>query len=68
MIGVLCKMGCIEFQCLLFFGIPNFGIGIPFSQFFNSGIQKQNLTRIFGIKNGMGIPLLMGVPEIRTKN
>jgi hypothetical protein len=26
------------------------------------------LNRIFGIKNGSGIPLPMGVPEIGTKN
>jgi hypothetical protein len=25
-----------------FFEIPNFGIGIPFSWFFNSGIHKKN--------------------------
>jgi hypothetical protein len=52
----------------IFFGILNFGIGIPMSQFFNSGIQKKNLTGIFGTKNGIGIPFQMGVPEIGTKN
>jgi hypothetical protein len=51
-----------------FFEIPNFGIGIPISQFFNSTIQKKIPTGIFGIKNGIGIPLPMGVPEIGTKN
>jgi hypothetical protein len=55
-------------SCVHFFGIPNFRIGILISQFFNSGIQKKNSTRIFGIENGIGIPLPMGVPEIRTKN
>ncbi len=30
--------------------------------------SKKNLTGIFGIKNGIGIPLSMGVPEIGTKN
>jgi hypothetical protein len=29
---------------------------------------KKIPTRIFGIKNGIGIPLTMGVPEIGTKN
>ncbi len=51
-----------------FFGIPNFGIGIPISRFFNSEIHKKILTGIFGIENGIGIPLPMGVPEIGTKN
>ncbi len=36
--------------------------------FFQQRNSKKNLTRIFGIENGMGILLLMGVPEIRTKN
>ncbi len=52
----------------IYFGIPNFGIGIPIFQFFNSGIRKKNPTGIFGIKNGIGNPLPMGVPEIGTKN
>jgi hypothetical protein len=52
----------------IFFGIPNFVIRIPISRFFNSGIRKKNPTGIFGIKNGIGIPLPMGVPEIGTKN
>ena len=30
--------------------------------------QKKNSTGIFGIKNGISIPLTMGVPEIGTKN
>ncbi len=44
------------------------GFRIQISWFFNSGIQKKNPTGIFGIKNGNGIPLPMGIPEIRTKN
>jgi hypothetical protein len=51
-----------------FLGIPNFGIGILISQFFNSGIQKKITTGIFGIKNKIEILLPMGVPEIGTKN
>jgi hypothetical protein len=30
--------------------------------------QKTIPTGIFGIENGIGIPLTMGVPEIGTKN
>jgi hypothetical protein len=30
--------------------------------------QKKKTTGIVGIKNGIGIPLTMGVPEIGTKN
>ncbi len=66
-IDVSCEMRCIQLLCF-FFGIPNFGIGILISWFFNSGIEKINPTVIFGIKNGSGIPLSMGVPEIGTKN
>ncbi len=33
-----------------------------------SGLKKYFPTRIFGIKNRIGIPLTMGVPEIGTKN
>ncbi len=51
-----------------FFRILNFRIGIPIWWLFNSGIQKNNLTKISGIGNGIGIPLPMGVPEIGTKN
>jgi hypothetical protein len=45
------------------FGIPNFGIGIPICQFFNSRIQKKIPTVISRIENGIGILLPMGVPE-----
>jgi hypothetical protein len=50
-------------------GIPN--IANQNSNFLTlqtSEFQKKNPTRIFGIKNGIGIPLTMGVPEIVTKN
>jgi hypothetical protein len=33
-----------------------------------SEFQKKNPTGIFGIKNGIGILFMMGVPEIGTKN
>ncbi len=52
----------------IFFGILNFGIRIPISWFFNSGIKKKIPTRIFGIKNRIRVPLPIGVPEIGTKN
>ncbi len=52
----------------LSFGIPNFGIGIPISQFFNSGIREYFRSGIFGIGNESGILLTMGVSEIETKN
>jgi hypothetical protein len=61
-------MRCIEFLCYFVFRIPNFGIGIPICQFFNSRIQKKLPTGISGIKNRIGIPLPMGVPEIGTEN
>jgi hypothetical protein len=50
-------------------GIPNFANrNSNFLTFQTSKFQKKNLTGISGIKNGIGIPLLMGVPEIGTKN
>jgi hypothetical protein len=39
-----------------------------FSDSLDIGISKKNPTGIFGIKNGIGIPLTKGVPEIGTKN
>jgi hypothetical protein len=33
------------FPTFIFFGIPNFGIGIPISQFFNSRIQEKIFQR-----------------------
>ncbi len=53
---------------IIFFGILNFGIGIHISRFFNSGIRKKKSTGIFGIENGIGILLPMGIPEIGTEN
>jgi hypothetical protein len=35
-------MRCTEFLCI-FFGIPNFRIGLPICQLFNSGIQKKKI-------------------------
>jgi hypothetical protein len=56
-------------RTFIIFGILNFGIGIPISRFFNSGIRRKKIpTGIFGIENRIGIPLPMGVPEIGTKN
>ncbi len=63
-----CKIRCTEFLRKTMFWIPNFGIGIPIWWLFNSGILKTIPTRISGIRNGIGILLTMGVPEIGTKN
>jgi hypothetical protein len=52
-------------------GIPNFANqNSNFLTLQTSEFQKKNPTGIFGIKNGIGIPLTMGVPvpEIGTKN
>ncbi len=42
--------------------MPKIGIQSP-----DIGSSKNNPTRIFGIKNGIGIPLTMEVPEIGTE-
>ncbi len=39
-----------------------------FLNYSTAEIEKNFPTGIFGIENGIGIPLTMGVPEIRTKN
>ncbi len=39
-----------------------------FLDFSTAEFEKKIPTRIFGIKNGIRIPLWMGVPEIGTKN
>jgi hypothetical protein len=41
---------------------------LRFLNFSTAEFEKNFLTGIFGIKNGIGIPLPMGVPEIGTKN
>jgi hypothetical protein len=61
-------MRCIEFLHLFFFQNSKFWNRNTDFSIFNNGIQKKNPTGIFGIKNGIRIPLLMGVPEIGTKN
>jgi hypothetical protein len=40
----------------------------PFVDFLTAEFKKNNPTGIFGIENGIGILLPMGVPEIGTKN
>ncbi len=40
-IDILCKMRCNEFLHFFSFRIPNFWIGIPISQFFNSRIWEK---------------------------
>jgi hypothetical protein len=50
-------------------GIPNIANrNLNFLTLQTSEFQKKIPTRIFGIKNGIGIPLPMGVPEIETEN
>jgi hypothetical protein len=41
---------------------------LQFSYSPDIGISKKNPTGVFGIKNVIGIPLTMGVPEMGTKN
>jgi hypothetical protein len=56
---------------LFSYEVPEFRILESEFQFSDSpdiGIQKKNPTGIFGIENGIGILLTMGVPEIGTKN
>ncbi len=55
-----CANKLLEFQ-ILQIGIPIFWL----SRHWNF---KKKLTGIFGIENGIGIPLAMGVPEIGTEN
>jgi hypothetical protein len=62
------KWDVLRFHVFFFFGILNFGIGIPIWWLFNSRILKKKMTRISSIGNGIGILLPMGVPEIGTKN
>jgi hypothetical protein len=62
-------MRCSEFLRKQITGILNFAnCNSSFLTFQTSELQKINPTGISGIENEIGIPLLMGVPEIRTKN
>jgi hypothetical protein len=56
---------------LFSYEVPGFRIRNQNSNFLTlqtSEFKKYFLTKIFGIKNGIRIPLTMGVPEIGTKN
>jgi hypothetical protein len=65
----LARMIHTEFLRKQITGIPNFANwNSNFLTLQTSEFQKKNPTRIFGIKNGIGIPLTMGVPVIGTKN
>jgi hypothetical protein len=58
-----------EFLRKKFTGTPNIpNQNYNFLTFQASEFQKIIQTRIYGIKNGIGILLTMGVPEIGTKN
>jgi hypothetical protein len=60
-------MRCIEFLRLFFRNTEFWNWNSNFS-IFQQRNSKKIPTRIFGIKNGIGILLPMGVPEIGTKN
>jgi hypothetical protein len=62
-------MRCSQFLRKQITRIPNFANrNSNFSDFPDIGISKQNPTGISGIRNGIGIPLPMGVPGNGTKN
>jgi hypothetical protein len=65
----LATIRCTEFLRKEITGIPNIvNQNSNFLTLQTSEFQKTFPTGIFGIKNGIGIPLTMGVPEIGTKN
>ncbi len=66
-IDVLCKMRCIEFLRYFFFEFRMSESEFRFLNFSTTKFKKYP-TGIFGIKNGIGILLPMGVQEIGTKN
>jgi hypothetical protein len=68
MIDVSCEIRCIEFLRSFFWNSEFLNWNSDFSIFSTAEFQKINLTGIFGIKNGIRIPLQLGVPEIGTKN
>jgi hypothetical protein len=61
-------MRCIEFLRYFFFEFPISESEFRFLNFSTAEFEKIFTTGIFGIKNEIGIPLPMGVPEIGTKN
>jgi hypothetical protein len=61
-------MSYIEFLRLFFFEFQIFESEFQFLDFSTAEFIRKILTGIFGIKNGIGIPLPMGVPEIGTEN
>ncbi len=61
-------MRCIEFPRLFFSEFQISESEFQFLNFSTAEFEKNFPTGIFGIENRMGIPLPMGVPEIRTKN
>jgi hypothetical protein len=61
-------MRCIEFLIFFFLELQILESEFQFLDFSTAEFEKKNLTGIFGIENGIEIPLPMGVPEIGTKN
>jgi hypothetical protein len=65
----LATIRCTEFLRKEITGIPNIANrNFDFLTLQTLEFQKHFPTRVFGIKHGIGIPLMMGVPEIGTKN
>jgi hypothetical protein len=64
MIDIACKMKCIEFLRLFFFEFQILESEFQLLEFSTAEFEKYFSTGIFGIKNGIRIPLPMGVPEI----
>jgi hypothetical protein len=67
-IDITSEMRCIEFLCLFFSEFQISELEFQFLDFSKAEFEKKNPTGIFGIKNRIGIPLPMGVPEIGTEN
>jgi hypothetical protein len=65
----LATIRCSAFLRKQITGIPNFANrNSNFLTFQTSEFKRNHPTGISGIKNRIGIPLPMGVPEIGTKN
>ena len=65
----LATIRCTEFLRKEITGIPNIANrNSDFLTLLTLEFQKKKSTGIFGIEHGIGTPLMMGVPEIGTKN
>jgi hypothetical protein len=68
MIDISHEMRCIEFLGLLFSEFRISESEFRFLDFSTAEFKIKIQTGIFGIENGIGILLPMGVPEIGTEN